>query len=83
MYKGDVLKQGAKINLSLSALSNVIRFDLFKCTSLTTCSALVASKDRHIPYRDSGAVFIYDFSKITQNSPNFLCIHLEVHAKLL
>ncbi|KAH3766493.1 Kinesin-II 95 kDa subunit [Pelomyxa schiedti] len=38
--EGDVLKQGAKINLSLSALANVI-------------SALVAAKDRHIPYRDS------------------------------
>ena len=37
---GDRLKEGAKINLSLSALGNVI-------------SALVDGKIAHIPYRDS------------------------------
>jgi kinesin family protein 3/17 len=37
---GDRLKEGCKINLSLSALGNVI-------------SALVDSKGKHIPYRDS------------------------------
>jgi len=37
---GDRLKEGCKINLSLSALGNVI-------------SALVDGKDKHIPYRDS------------------------------
>ena len=37
---GDRLKEGAKINLSLSALGNVI-------------SALVDGKTQHIPYRDS------------------------------
>jgi Kinesin motor domain len=37
---GDRLKEGVKINLSLSALGNVI-------------SALVDGKSKHIPYRDS------------------------------
>ena len=37
---GDRLKEATKINLSLSALGNVI-------------SALVDSKTSHIPYRDS------------------------------
>ena len=37
---GDRLKEATKINLSLSALGNVI-------------SALVDSKSKHIPYRDS------------------------------
>lgn len=37
---GDRLKEASKINLSLSALGNVI-------------SALVNSKVKHIPYRDS------------------------------
>ncbi len=37
---GDTLKEGAKINLSLSALGNVI-------------SALSEGKSKHIPYRDS------------------------------
>ena len=37
---GDRLKEGAQINLSLSALGNVI-------------SALVDGKGKHIPYRDS------------------------------
>ncbi len=37
---GDRLKEGCKINLSLSALGNVI-------------SALVDGKSGHIPYRDS------------------------------
>ena len=37
---GDRLKEAAKINLSLSALGNVI-------------SALVDGKSKHIPYRDS------------------------------
>lgn len=37
---GDRLKEGCKINLSLSALGNVI-------------SALVDGKGKHIPYRDS------------------------------
>mmetsp|Transcript_27270 Transcript_27270/g.56059 ORF Transcript_27270/g.56059 Transcript_27270/m.56059 type:complete len:966 (-) Transcript_27270:197-3094(-) len=37
---GDRLKEGAKINLSLSALGNVI-------------TALVDGKGKHIPYRDS------------------------------
>eukprot|EP01042_Synura_sphagnicola_P008824 gene8824-11318_t len=37
---GDRLKEGSKINLSLSALGNVI-------------SALSEGKDKHIPYRDS------------------------------
>jgi hypothetical protein len=40
MATGDRLKEGAKINLSLSALGNVI-------------SALVDGKTTHIPYRDS------------------------------
>ena len=38
--QGDRLKEATKINLSLSALSNVI-------------SALVDAKTTHIPYRDS------------------------------
>lgn len=38
--QGDRLKEGAKINLSLSALGNVI-------------SALVDGRTAHIPYRDS------------------------------
>lgn len=38
--EGVRLKEATKINLSLSALGNVI-------------SALVAGKDKHIPYRDS------------------------------
>ena len=37
---GALLKEGAKINLSLSALGNVI-------------SALSENKNKHIPYRDS------------------------------
>ena len=37
---GDRLKEGSKINLSLSALGNVI-------------SALADAKGKHIPYRDS------------------------------
>lgn len=37
---GDRLKEASKINLSLSALGNVI-------------SALVDGKSNHIPYRDS------------------------------
>ena len=37
---GDRLKEATKINLSLSALGNVI-------------SALVDGKSQHIPYRDS------------------------------
>lgn len=37
---GDRLKEASKINLSLSALGNVI-------------SALIEGKDHHIPYRDS------------------------------
>jgi len=37
---GDGMKEAAKINLSLSALGNVI-------------SALVDGKTQHIPYRDS------------------------------
>lgn len=37
---GDRLKEGCKINLSLSALGNVI-------------SALVDGNGKHIPYRDS------------------------------
>lgn len=37
---GERLKEGCKINLSLSALGNVI-------------SALVDGKGKHIPYRDS------------------------------
>ena len=37
---GDRLKEATKINLSLSALGNVI-------------SALVDGKSKHIPYRDS------------------------------
>ena len=37
---GDRLKEASKINLSLSALGNVI-------------SALVDGKTKHIPYRDS------------------------------
>ena len=37
---GDRLKEGIKINLSLTALGNVI-------------SALVDGKSGHIPYRDS------------------------------
>jgi len=40
LLAGDRLKEGAKINLSLSALGNVI-------------SALVDGKGKHIPYRDS------------------------------
>jgi len=39
-YQGDRLKEATKINLSLSALGNVI-------------SALVDGKSSHIPYRDS------------------------------
>ena len=40
VLQGDRLKEATKINLSLSALSNVI-------------SALVDAKTTHIPYRDS------------------------------
>jgi kinesin family protein 3/17 len=40
MATGDRLKEATKINLSLSALGNVI-------------SALVEGKNQHIPYRDS------------------------------
>ena len=39
-FQGDRLKEATKINLSLSALGNVI-------------SALVDGKSTHIPYRDS------------------------------
>ena len=39
-YKGERLKEATKINLSLSALGNVI-------------SALVDGKNSHVPYRDS------------------------------
>jgi len=38
--KGNRLKEGTKINLSLSALGNVIK-------------ALVSGKTKHVPYRDS------------------------------
>ena len=38
--KGDRMKEAQKINLSLSALGNVI-------------SALVEGRSQHIPYRDS------------------------------
>ena len=40
IYLGERLKEATKINLSLSALGNVI-------------SALVDGKSKHIPYRDS------------------------------
>lgn len=40
LSSGDRLKEATKINLSLSALGNVI-------------SALVDGKSKHIPYRDS------------------------------
>lgn len=39
-FKGERFKEATKINLSLSALGNVI-------------SALVDGKSTHIPYRDS------------------------------
>jgi kinesin family protein 3/17 len=40
IYVGERLKEASKINLSLSALGNVI-------------SALVDGKNGHVPYRDS------------------------------
>ncbi len=40
VHAGERLKEATKINLSLSALGNVI-------------SALVDGKSKHIPYRDS------------------------------
>ena len=50
---GDRLKEATKINLSLSALGNVI-------------SALVDGKSQHIPYRDSKLTFILKGFKITK-----------------
>lgn len=48
---GDRLKEATKINLSLSALGNVI-------------SALVDGKSKHIPYRDSKLTRLLQVKKI-------------------
>ena len=48
---GDRLKEATKINLSLSALGNVI-------------SALVDGKSKHIPYRDSKLTRLLQVNKM-------------------
>lgn len=48
---GERLKEATKINLSLSALGNVI-------------SALVDSKSKHVPYRDSKLTRLLQVSKL-------------------
>ena len=59
---GDRLKEATKINLSLSALGNVI-------------SALVDGKSKHIPYRDSKLTRLlrvnYRYTKIGSKLGNF------------
>lgn len=51
---GDRLREATKINLSLSALGNVI-------------SALVDGKAKHIPYRDSKLTRLLQVSRINEN----------------
>ena len=52
---GDRLKEATKINLSLSALGNVI-------------SALVDGKSQHIPYRDSKLTRLLQVQRLTSCS---------------
>ncbi len=56
---GDRLKEATKINLSLSALGNVI-------------SALVDGKSKHIPYRDSKLTRLLQDSLGAQSATLFL-----------
>jgi kinesin family protein 3/17 len=53
---GDRLKEATKINLSLSALGNVI-------------SALVDGKSGHIPYRDSKLTRLLQVCAASSSSP--------------
>ena len=71
---GDRLKEATKINLSLSALGNVI-------------SALVDGKSKHIPYRDSKLTRILQVRAekmilghvllvhVRKNNPKFRTVH--------
>ncbi|CAM9829909.1 unnamed protein product [Discosporangium mesarthrocarpum] len=67
---GDRLKEGCKINLSLSALGNVI-------------SALVDGKGKHIPYRDSKLTRLLQDRRITNLSSGCLSMGLGGNTKTL
>jgi len=64
---GDTLKEGAKINLSLSALGNVI-------------SALSEGKSKHIPYRDSKLTRSVPHQPYLTHSLTYLLTHLLTHS---
>ena len=58
---GDRLKEATKINLSLSALGNVI-------------SALVDGRSQHIPYRDSRLTRLLQVTRESERERE--CLHL-------
>eukprot|EP00299_Pterocystis_sp_00344_P018994 c9459_g1_i1.p1 GENE.c9459_g1_i1~~c9459_g1_i1.p1 ORF type:complete len:1261 (+),score=406.14 c9459_g1_i1:378-3785(+) len=68
---GDVMKQGALINKSLTTLSLVI-------STLSKNSGLPANKQGHIPYRDSTLTRLLQTS-LGGNSKTGLSIHLSPH----
>lgn len=63
---GDRLKEATKINLSLSALGNVI-------------SALVDGKSKHIPYRDSKLTRLLQVSCIPVTNLHVIAFDFRIH----
>ena len=62
---GDRLKEATKINLSLSALGNVI-------------SALVDGKAKHIPYRDSKLTRLLQVGQVSAACQQGCCVNVKV-----